>query len=779
MATGTRTNRENAGGLGRRPAPLILNAVALRTDLNASVRVGSLPYIDAHHLDQLREELGPKYVVRRRGTCLEIAAVEAGAAIPSTDVATLRLAQVTNLLAWRLSDWLIEHFAPVGRELFRRRRSLILVSNRPDDNLLQPFADRGVQLPRGTAFQSAFELEARVERPAGAPQVFLTIASRSRVRIDTPVSELLNAGVTVEGLYVRRPAPDKDQRLGDQGRLVGRVDRVDDDELILGDHDDGWPSIPASDARLEPRIEVLARVLSQAAPMLGSPRQVLEQLRAEAGQLAIGAEQLRRTRALVQYLRQHRPSLLDGHTGEFGDLISSNRRFPRSEIIPKPPLVFDPNGARTNRWNQGGLDQYGPFDRYQFTPKRLNITVVCQDELQGRVEQFVDQLLHGVPNTKGGDVGLLRRFALEKPYVQVFTAKNASASEYHQAAVAAIEHITDRGESWNLALVQTEEAMEALSGDENPYLASKAFFLTKGIAAQHVHLETINQAPKQRAYSLNNVGLACYAKLGGVPWLLPSDQTIAHELVVGIGSHHERTSRFGSGDRYVGITTIFTGDGRYLLESRTRAVSFEDYPSAMLDALGTAVERVRSDFAWAPTDPVRLVFHAFKPVKNVEAEAVQSLMDELAIPHAEYAFIHVAHSHPFQLFDEDEQGQPAGRGSRKGISAPPRGLMVHLSTREALLCLKGARELKQSDDGHPAPLMLRLHGVSSFRDLTYLGRQAYAFACHSWRSFLPAPMPITILYSQLVAERLRDLSTVSSWSDDAIVGRIGRTRWFL
>ncbi|OQX69557.1 MAG: hypothetical protein B6A08_04350 [Sorangiineae bacterium NIC37A_2] len=757
---------------------LVLNAVALRADWDAKVRVGRVDYVDGAQLDRIRDELGPDCVVRRRGASLELAAAKPALAIRADEVVELRLGDVTDLLAWRLSDWLIEHFATTGRQLFRRRRSLVVVSNRPDDDFLRSVM-RGASLPEGLAFQAAFDLDVRVERPAGKAQVFLALDSRTRPRIDTPLNELLAAGVSLEGLYVRRADPTGDPRLADHGRLTGRVERVESGTLVLTDHDDGWATIPIHEARLEPRMEVLAQVLSDLRPASGSPREVLERLRAEAGRISTGEEQLKRIRSMAQYLRKQAPLLLDGHVGEFGKLIASQRRFPKYEIVPKPALIFDPDGKRTNRWNQGGLDQHGPFDRYQFNPKRLSIAVICQQELQGRVEQFVEQLLNGVPNAKGGDVGFLRRFALEKPYIKVFVAANATATEYRRAGIAAVEHITDRGESWNLALVQTEEAMEALSGDDNPYLTTKAFFLSKGIAVQHVHFETMNQAPRQRAYSLNNVGLACYAKLGGVPWLLPSDQAVAHELVVGIGSHHERSSRFGVGDRYVGITTVFSGDGRYLLESRTRAVPFSEYGSAMLQAVRAAVERVRSDFAWSSGDPVRLVFHAFKPMKDVEAQAVRSLMNELAIPHAEYAFLHVADAHPFQIFDENQQGQPAGRGAKKGIAAPPRGLMVHLSRRDALLCLKGARELKQAGDGHPAPLLLRLHRDSTFRDLTYLGRQAYAFACHSWRSFLPAPVPITILYSQLVAEGLRNLSTVSGWSDDAIIGRIGRTRWFL
>lgn len=758
---------------------LVLNAVALRAEWDAPVRVARLAYVDVDGLDRLRLDLGRQHVVRRRGGEIEVAAAQPDAALPGEAVAETSMSMLTDILAWRVADWLIEHFAATGRQLHRRGRTLTVVSNRPEDDLLRSVVTRDVALPDGVGFHAAFDLEVRVERPGGKPQVFVAIDSRARTHLETPVNHLLAAGASIEGLYVRRASPDQDARVADSGRLTGRVEHVDGDRIVLADHEDGYSTLAVSEARLEPRIEVLARIISQLCPGSGSAKDVLERLRTAAGQLSAGRRHLDRIRSMADYLGQQSPLLLDGHLGKFGPLVATRGRFPKCEVVPKPALIFDPGATRTNRWNQGGLDQHGPFDRYQFNPKRLNIAIICQRALQGRVEQFVDQLLNGVPNTTGGDVGFLRRFALDKPYVHVFAAADASVAAYRRATVAAVEHITDRGETLNLALVQTEESMEALSGDDNPYLTTKAFFLARGIAVQHVHFETMNQGARQRAYSLNNVGLACYAKLGGVPWLLPSDQTVAHELVIGLGSHHERTSRFGVGDRYVGITTVFSGDGRYLLESRTKAVPFSEYGGAMLDAVGAAVDKVRTDFAWAPGDPVRLVFHAFKPVKDVEAEAVRTLMRQLALPHAEYAFLHVADSHPFHLFDEQEPGQPAGRGAMKGVVAPPRGLVVHLSQRDALLCLKGARELKQASDGHPAPLLLRLHRESSFRDLTYLSRQAFAFACHSWRSFLPAPVPITILYSQLVAESLRGLNTVTGWSDDAIVGRIGRTRWFL
>ena len=761
-----------------REASLLLNAMHLGFDRGTLVRVGGLPYEGDTALSEMRRELQATHVVRRIANRVEVVAIH-------PDIETLgevreaQAGEVTNLVAALLSEWLVEHFTKLGRRLFRRRGSLVLLSAREEDDLLRRVLPRGFSVPSWLEFRAAYEFNVRIERPGGRPTVLLAIDARARPCLDGSVADLLALGVHVEDLYVRRAVPVDDTRLAHNGRLTGRIVGINDGAIRLSDHDEGWASIPATDAMLEPRMEVLARVLASLQQRPGDSAAVLEALRAAAGTLAAGQERLRRLRSLEEYLRGQSVVLAPRLQGQFGKLVSTEGRFPPHEVVQKPALLFDATGRRTNRWNQGGLDQHGPYDRYQFSPKRLNIIVICRADLQGRVEQFVGQLLNGVDGVKGGDVGFLRRFAFERPYVHVIPTRDATPFSYRAAALAAVEHITDRGETWNLALVQTEEAMETLEGDANPYLVSKAFFLTNGIAVQHVHFETIDQPPRQRAWALNNIGLACYAKLGGVPWLLPSDQTVAHELVIGLGSHQETSSRFGVGDRYVGITTVFSGDGRYLLESRTRAVPFDEYGEAMLQAVRTAVEHVRRDFAWGATDPVRLVFHVFKPVKDAEATAVRTLMSELDLAHAEFAFLHIADAHPYRVFDEMERGAPAGGGSRKGACAPPRGLLIRLSDRDALLCLKGARELKQRTDGHPGPLLLNLHRKSSFRDLTYLGRQAFAFSCHSWRSFLPSPLPITVLYSQLVAQNLKRLSRVSGWSDDAIVGRIGRTRWFL
>jgi argonaute-like protein implicated in RNA metabolism and viral defense len=285
----------------------------------------------------------------------------------------------------------------------------------------------------------------------------------------------------------------------------------------------------------------------------------------------------------------------------------------------------------------------------------------------------------------------------------------------------------------------------------------------------------------QLVYILNNIALASYAKLGGIPWLLQANRAIAHELIFGLGSASVGESRLGNRERIVGITTVFTGDGNYLLECRSKAATIKDYSQILLESLRTTIDNVQQMMNWQPRDPVRLVFHAFKPFRNEQIEAVRSLVGELGQYEVQYAFLHIVENHPYSVFDKaniDGVWDAQSKG-KKGRLAPPRGIWLKISERESLLALTGAQEVKHIKDGLPRPVLLRLDSQSSFKDMKYLTRQVFHFASHSWRSFFPSPMPITILYSDLIANLIGNLCRLSKWDSQAMLGPIGRTRWFL
>jgi hypothetical protein len=310
---------------------------------------------------------------------------------------------------------------------------------------------------------------------------------------------------------------------------------------------------------------------------------------------------------------------------------------------------------------------------------------------------------------------------------------------------------------------------------------AKTVSMTSGVPVQAVEIETIEQDDLSLPWSLNNIALAIYAKLGGVPWTISTRDPTSHELVVGIGCAEVAESRLSTPERFVGITTVFQGDGRYLVWDQTREVAAKDYQDALLESLQGAIQHVQHENGWKEGDHVRLIFHVYKPLKHVEIEAVKTLVRDLTERkyNVRFAFLDISEHHPYELFDLAQQGV-GYRGRRKGEGVPVRGTSIQLGPRAALLQLGGPNDVKTELQGLPRPLLLEIHPLSDFDDLPYLTRQIYNFAYMSWRSFFPAKVPVTIGYSRRIATMLGGLKAVTGWQAGAIRAQNARGgKWFL
>jgi hypothetical protein len=498
----------------------------------------------------------------------------------------------------------------------------------------------------------------------------------------------------------------------------------------------------------------------------------------------------------IEFLGRKQHEMVPGVPFTFGPLLDGAKApFPRLESAPRPIYVFDQTGSKTDTWHDRGLNEHGPYTAQVFTPNQPRICVVCQQSKKGQVEQFLHKFIHGIklppppPRDRGRlpkrqtnyfEKGFCRKYALQHIHYEFFLADGSSVDSYRKACQKALEKL-GAGQKWDLAIVQIEESFHQLPPRCNPYFASKASFHTHQIPVQEFEIETARRPDKELIYVLNNMGLATYAKLNGIPWLLKANPTIAHELVIGLGSANVGEGRLGRQERFVGITTVFSGDGNYHLSNLSKAVSMDEYETALLESLRGAILKVRTDMNWQPKDHVRLVFHAtFKRFSREEVLSIQGLLSELGDYDVEYAFVQLSQQHPYILFDKKQSGVLDYETKRtKGIYAPERGRYLELGNREVLLSLTGPREVKRPEDGTPRPLFLSLHRDSTFTDMTYLTRQVFAFACHSWRTFLPASVPVTIQYSNLIANALGHLSLLDRWNPEVMLGRIGTTRWML
>jgi Piwi domain len=751
----------------------------------SAFKAGVVPFSTSEQVASLRDELKGTHVVRRDGdrvVCVPVVpdASEVGKqekfVIGENRSLTMRLvreALIGQVVAMRYK---LSAFAQPA-----------FVSRYPQHDLLAQAAGDQRGALAALHVYPKYKLDSRVSGPASQPGVIVGL--KTRCEIDLTVAELMALGVDVEGRYVLAETgevpfnPDLDEHV--YRRLAGAVESVRDGRLYLRDAP-VVTEVEAGKAWLEGRWENLQDVM--AALTGGRHARVLEMLE-EAKFGLLGADgRLNRITALARRLAAAGPlKIANGVDAEVGLPVGSEAGDGgggglQSAKFSEPAFVFDPGGDKTDKSAQRGLAEFGPFDSEFFTPRRPRITVLTPRAFQGTAEVFMDRFRRGVPDSKVYAQGFARKYRLADcdVIVEPFDAGPRDAAAY-RAACLAVAGAPDRP---HLAIVITSEEQEALQGDDSPYLVAKSTLMGQGIPVQELQVETIRRADP--APTLDTIALQCYAKLGGIPFVIAAPRTIAHELVIGIGSAHVRPSRFADPERVVGITTVFSADGNYILSNMSREADYEQYPEELLRALRGCIDDVKKRNAWQPEDAIRLIFHVFKPLKETEAEAVKRLVSGLLseFRSVEFAFVHVSDEHDWALFDTTAPGlgnwrMPSGSRMPKARSVPQRGYAVTVSHSEILLTVTGPYDMKVPTQGLPRPLLLRLHPASTFTDIEYLAGQAFRFTALSWRRFYPSGTPVTILYSDLIASLLGRLRHVRNWNADVLSTSFRTSRWFL
>ena len=611
--------------------------------------------------------------------------------------------------------------------------------------------------------------------------LFVDIGTRRLVTAS--LGELVSAGLDLVGLDVIRREPEPGSPM-----LVGRIDSVGDGVVTLSESLAGETTVDAPAVTLEGSSTVFRRCLSQ---LLGGGYERFEQARRiEEDRLLTGPDLERQIKAMGEFLARNSPlSLAPGLECTIGERIAITNDADYQTVVRASPVEYCFDAAKTKRaqlaWT--GIDAHGPFSRETFARKSPRIAVVFPDTVQGPVEAFLRYLRDGIQPQRGRAAyggGLAKIYGLANPefvFVQVpwlRAGDRGVGASYREA----IERFLERQESADAAIVVLLDEHADLRGVDSPYLTAKALLLMAGIPSQEMRISKVRQRPDSLQWILQNVTLALYAKMGGVPWTVDHDLTINDEIVIGIGTAELSGSRFEQRQRFVGITTVFRGDGNYLLNNISREAPYQDYAETLRASTLQVLREIRERNGWQQGDTVRIVCHSAKPLRKVDVgEIVGDCVKELAGEQTiEFAFVTVGSEHPYKLTDRSQRGlEVRDSAARKGQYAPERGTIVQIGRYQRLLAVNGPRLVKRAGAPLPDPLLVRLHPASDFRDLTYLTEQILKFTSLSWRSTLPVREPVTIYYSELIATLLARFRELPDWSPAMLNTRLRASRWFL
>lgn len=453
--------------------------------------------------------------------------------------------------------------------------------------------------------------------------------------------------------------------------------------------------------------------------------------------------------------------------------------------LKTPTFIFDYAGTKTNNTNPDiGLSNFGPYDSINFDIKTPNVLCICNRSNRGYFTKFLSNLKNGIPQSRYFQKGLQKKYDLQDVIFDIKEIQSYNLEEY----INVIRNYDDTKP--HLAIIEIPSEFKRYSDISNPYYRIKAKLLTSEIPVQFITSETIQN---NNEYILNSIALQIYAKMGGTPWVLPSHRSVDREIIIGIGHSWLRKNQYKGSEqnRVVGITTFLSSDGQYLLGDKVKDVDYDNYFSELLRSLQQSILRLSSEQGWSDGETVRLIFHIFKPIKNIEFDVISQLIKEITQYKIKFAFVTISKYHPNILFDINQHGVTKfGSNLLKGEYIPIRASNVFLDSETSIVQMFGANELKTSRQGISTPIQIKIRTPQGnynntelndllFYDLAYITQQIFSFTYLSWRSFLPAEQPATMLYSNLISKLLGKMRTVPGWDADKLNYGLKRKKWFL
>ncbi len=602
-----------------------------------------------------------------------------------------------------------------------------------------------------------------------AKELLLVASASVRWLVDRPLSDAAVQSIAI-GEYVMRRAGVT------HGPRRGRVDGFQNGKVLLADRGGGTPrAVSAAEYQLVARPALVHRLILASGRNYADASLTYSKLLAASGTL-----RREDNRTPNQYAVKDRFTETEGLLEAFGrDLTLANgetasiAEAPR-EIFPttgparaawsattmkEPKLRFDaaiPSRVDTRAYQ--GLRMYGAYS-LQGLERAPRILLAYPSASHQEVERFGDKLLAG----SGSYPGFARLFGMPRDRTPVVERlRLPSGDDFRKVPLlrAALDRWASepRDEEPDLALVVVPHTDRWVT--DTPYYVAKEFFANRGTPSQMVTQELLHNTGRL-GWSMANIALAAFAKLGGVPWVVDARGQDS-DLVVGVG-RADINDGDGGRRRTFGYAVAFVSNGSYLAtHSRPPATDDADYEQRLTEAVKEALEEGRN----ADLETERVVIHLAHRTGEREIRAAQGALAAAQMEHLPVAFLRVDDTSLFEFLD----------GTDKRY-APPKGLTLRLGERRALLQVESLTAFGPAR----RPLLIELDERSSVspNDFGGLVLQIFRLGHANWRGFNARSKPVTLFYGERLAELVGYMNQRGAWDPATMDAGLRRRPWFL
>ncbi len=270
------------------------------------------------------------------------------------------------------------------------------------------------------------------------------------------------------------------------------------------------------------------------------------------------------------------------------------------------------------------------------------------------------------------------------------------------------------------------------------YYLLKHTLLKNKVPSQCVRLETL-KSESELKWSVSNIGLQLFAKLGGQPWMVePAHQRC---LIIGIGQAHKLTED-RTIERSFAYTVLTDSSGLYKeLKILSSARSGQSYLDELRKNFRRLLDEYRNDYQ-------KFVIHLTYKIKQDEIKAINEVLNE--------AF--GGQDKQFVVMKFNDKNKYFGYSLNNNSFIPYESSFIQLARNEYLVWFEGLQNNSTVPKRIERPLHVQFlypHDMSHEDKLTYL-QDSVNLSGANWRGFNAKSVPVSIYYAKLVANFVKE-----------------------
>lgn len=430
-------------------------------------------------------------------------------------------------------------------------------------------------------------------------------------------------------------------------------------------------------------------------------------------------------------------NLTNGHGTIFK--VASPEVIQSIQILTKPSKHFRPNGYVRHENAARGLMETGPYSFEEFRNRSLRLLIIGPNSKRSPLDNYVADLIDGIQEP-GPEAE-----AWSQPWKNIFRFPDVKYDVIwyrNNDLLAALPHIqTAVKQAIDLELPFDFAIFHCDTDHPHTEIEAKlsAALLTYHVPSQCILSTQLEFEGHQRAHFLRDLALKLYAQAGGTPWLLSQQNTISHEVFLGVGQ-----TALDNG--VVGFLTMFSSHGRYLLGNSDWAASEAEWIQTLKSQIVQQIQYAQHKDSWIGRSHVNIIFHLGIPLspeekQNIHNELEQAFGGQYTLT---ISFLYFNDHSAYRIWDTNNQASK----SPTHQFLPSRGAVLRLGTHQALI------QLASPHSPDPSPMLLEHYAVEDGLEINDLITQAFHLAHFSWASVLDSHLPATLEYGELIARRV-------------------------